>query len=317
MQHWVIGNGGMLGSSVQRQLLIGGSIYKPAFRFEWNSLSAVKVQLDAAVSEFHARTEGGKWAVYWCAGKGTMSSSSIELSQEIATINSFLGYIKVRFGKQVEDGNLFFSSSVGGVYAGTTDQVINANTEPAPLNVYGDQKLLAESMFIDFAFTNECRAVIGRLSNLYGTAQNQLKRQGLLTEICRSAILRNELNLFVGLDTVRNFLYVDDAARVIVDLIQEVASIKGGHVQQEIIASPRNYSISSVLKEFESVWGDRVVFSSSKHVDQARFPTNLAVRPRQYDSFNRFEFTPLGVGFGIILRDMLNRHQAGNLKIDV
>jgi UDP-glucose 4-epimerase len=246
-----------------------------------------------------------------------MSSSSIELSQEIATISSFLECLKVRFGNQIEDGNLFFSSSVGGVYAGSTDQVINANTEPVSVNAYGDQKLLAESMFIDFAFTNKCRAVIGRLSNLYGTAQNRTKRQGLLTEICRSAILRNELNLFVGLDTVRNFLYVDDAARVIVDLIEEVASIKGGHVQEEIIASPRNHSISSVLKEFESVWGDRVVFSSSKHIDQARFPTNLAVRPLQYDSFSSFEFTPLGVGFGIILRDMLSRHQAGNLKINV
>jgi UDP-glucose 4-epimerase len=307
----------MLGSSVQRQLMISSSIYNPPFRFEWNSPSAVMVQLDAAVSEFHARTEGGKWAVYWCAGKGTMSSSSIELSQEIATISSFLECLKVRFGNQIEDGNLFFSSSVGGVYAGSTDQVINANTEPVSVNAYGDQKLLAESMFIDFAFTNKCRAVIGRLSNLYGTAQNRTKRQGLLTEICRSAILRNELNLFVGLDTVRNFLYVDDAARVIVDLIEEVASIKGGHVQEEIIASPRNHSISSVLKEFESVWGDRVVFSSSKHIDQARFPTNLAVRPRQYDSFSSFEFTPLGVGFGIILRDMLSRHQAGNLKINV
>jgi UDP-glucose 4-epimerase len=307
----------MLGSSVQRQLTKISSVYCPPSFFEWNSPSAVTVQLDAAVSEFHARTEGGKWAVYWCAGKGTMSSSSIELSQEIATINHFLGFLRTRFGKQIEDGNLFFSSSVGGVYAGSTDQVINANTEPVSLNAYGDQKLLAESMFIDFAVTNKCRAVIGRLSNLYGTAQNQTKRQGLLTEICRSAILRNELNLFVGLDTVRNFLYVDDAARVIVDLIEEVASIKGGHVQEEIIASPRNYSISSVLKEFESVWGDRVVFSSSKHIDQARFPTNLAVRPRQYDSFNRFEFTPLGVGFGIILRDMLSRHRAGNLKIIV
>jgi hypothetical protein len=87
----------MLGSSVQRQLMISSSIYTPPFRFEWKSPSAVTGQLDVAVSEFHTRSEGSKWAIYWCAGKGTMSSSSIELSQEIATINSFLGCLKYRF----------------------------------------------------------------------------------------------------------------------------------------------------------------------------------------------------------------------------
>ena len=55
--------------------------------------------------------------------------------------------------------------------------------------------------------------MIGRFSNLYGPGQNLGKLQGLISRLALSAVTRQPINIFVPLDTIRDYVYVDDAAQ--------------------------------------------------------------------------------------------------------
>ena len=58
--------------------------------------------------------------------------------------------------------------------------------------------------------------LVGRISNLYGPGQNLAKPQGLVSQLCRAQLTRQPLSVYVSLDTMRDYLYVDDAAAMVV-----------------------------------------------------------------------------------------------------
>ena len=60
------------------------------------------------------------------------------------------------------------------------------------------------------------RAVLGRLSNVYGPGQTLGKPQGLLSQLCLADATGRPLPVFVSMDTIRDYLYAGDAARMVV-----------------------------------------------------------------------------------------------------
>ncbi len=65
--------------------------------------------------------------------------------------------------------------------------------------------------------------LVGRLSNLYGPGQDLAKPQGLISQLCRAQLTRRPLSIYVSLDTRRDYLFVDDAAAMV------VAGARRGH----------------------------------------------------------------------------------------
>ena len=90
------------------------------------------------------------------------------------------------------------------------------HTTPAPISAYGRAKLRSEEIATEFAVRTGSALLVGRLSNLYGPGQDITKPQGLISQLCRAQLTRQPLSVYVSLDTMRDYLFVDDAAAMVV-----------------------------------------------------------------------------------------------------
>jgi UDP-glucose 4-epimerase len=313
MYSWVIGRGGLLGASVEKCLRSSSTVYEPRNRFNWNDPVACAVDLQQEVEQFGQIVANKSWSIYWCAGIGTVAASEEVLRNETVILEHFLAAIKNSRGLRCDLGHLFYSSSAGGLYAGVMSLPITEQSEIAPHSSYGWQKLKNEEMFGVFACEQGVRMLLGRIANLYGPNQNRSKGQGLITTICQSYILRKPANIFVGLDTVRNYIYVDDAAQSIVRSMNAVSRQPSGSVEMKIIASKQNLTISAVLKDCQSALGSAPSIVLSRSLNQAAYPPDLRMKSVHIPNGDDYEPTPLVVGVHRVYQSLLQSHQAGQL----
>ena len=241
---WVVGATGLLGSAVCRRLA--------AQRREFRTTDVPWDDPDAAVEALAHGAEqlpDGGWEVYWCAGAGVVGSSQSELDAEVAVLEGFLG----RWEAQPElAGNGFFlASSAGGVYAGATDPPFTEHTEPAPISPYGRAKLRSEEIATAFAVRTSTALLVGRLANLYGPGQNLDKPQGLISQLCQAQLTRQPLSVYVPLDTMRDYLFVDDAAAMAVAGLGAVTP--SGRRALKVLASERPTTVGAVLGDLHRV----------------------------------------------------------------
>ena len=99
-----------------------------------------------------------------------------------------------------------------GCTPGHPEPPFTEHTEPAPISPYGRAKLRSEEIATAFAVRTSTALLVGRLANLYGPGQNLDKPQGLISQLCRAQLTRQPLSVSVPLDTMRDYLFVDDAA---------------------------------------------------------------------------------------------------------
>ena len=132
-----------------------------------------------------------------------------------------------------------------------------------PISPYGQAKLLTEQVASDFARSTGTPLLIGRIANLYGPGQNLTKPQGLISQLCRSHLIRQPLSIYVPLDTGRDYLFVDDAARLVLAGLDWV--VEQGGIQVKIMASQRSTTVAAILAELRRVSKRRpeVVLGSS------------------------------------------------------
>ena len=217
---WIIGEGGLLGSrvsmAIKSQALTAACWKGSGEKLSWGNPHHVSEQLHRAARDFAAavRERGGGWGVIWTAGAGVVGTTEDLLAAETVTWETVLGVVdRYLVSPQLGPGLVFLSSSAGGVYGNCPDQVITEQSQCSPISAYGRNKLRQESVLNVWADTHPeivCR--IGRLSNIYGPGQNLAKAQGLISHISRSLIWQVPIHLYVPLDTIRDYIYVDDCA---------------------------------------------------------------------------------------------------------
>jgi UDP-glucose 4-epimerase len=241
-----------------------------------------------------------------------MASEEV-LRNETVILEHFLAAIRNSAGLRCDLGHLFFSSSAGGLYAGASSLPITERSEIAPRSTYGLQKLKNEELLGVFARQNGVRVLLGRIANLYGPNQNRSKGQGLITAICQSHVIRKPANIFVGLDTVRNYIYVDDAAESIVRSMNAVTKDPVGSVETKIVASKQNLTISAVLKDCQAVLGSAPSIVLSRSQNQAAYPQDLRMKSVHIPDADNYEPTPLVVGVHRVYQSLLYSHRTGQL----
>jgi UDP-glucose 4-epimerase len=303
----------MLGSGVEKRLRLATNVYEPKLRFSWNEPDLFAREIEQEVHDFGKAVAGGQWSIYWCAGVGTVAASENALRNKIVNIGHFLTAVRNSPGLLSDQGSLFYSSSAGGVYAGATSLPITEQTEVVPLSAYGLQKLKNEEIFGTFGREQGVRVLLGRIANLYGPAQNRSKGQGLVTAICQSYIRRKPAQIFVGLDTVRNYIYVDDAVESIVRAMGIIADMPNGLVETKIIASNQNLTISAVLKECQMAFGSAPSVVLSRSRDLSAYPPDLRMKSMNFCDADNFESTPFVVGVHRVYQNLLKSNQAGKL----
>lgn len=239
---WVIGRG-LLGRAVLRARPDRGlDVMIP-----WEDPLQSQLALADGIARLTAHT--GPLEIYWCAGVGVTSTPASELAVEVAVFERALEMLEALPSGVRARLSIFLASSVGGAYAGSTSPPFSESTPPAPLSAYGEAKLRMESSLSAASARAGWRALIGRITNIYGAGQDLRKAQGLISALVRSNLTGQPVSLYVPLDTLRDYVYEDDCAAVIDRGMVRVASERPGTTVIKIIGTMRAVSIGALLSE--------------------------------------------------------------------
>ena len=251
---WVIGSHGLLGSALRRTLQIDGTeLFDLTQRFRWGDPAEFSSQIAVAMRGFAARARSARsWEIYWAAGVGTMHSAQTELAAETRALTELLQQIWLATELHSRPGALAFASSAGAIYSGSRDFVISERSAPAPTAAYAYEKLAQEALLHAFTGSRPNLAVLAaRFSTLYGPGQALSKPQGLLAHIARCVVRSSPVHIYVPLDTIRDYIAAEDAARDMVLALRRAARQEG--VTTQIIASETPTTISEIVSIFRRI----------------------------------------------------------------
>jgi UDP-glucose 4-epimerase len=319
---WIIGGRGLLGKAISRRL---------EFDRRWRILDAAPLPwfdegslLEAAEAEFTrllsaAADSGEGWAIFWAAGVVVTSSPQEQMDDELRVLDLLLAVFSraLRDWTDAPAGAIFYASSAGGVYAGSENPPFDERSVPAPISPYGHFKLDAERRLANFSSASGASIAIGRISNLYGPGQSLTKMQGLISHIAKAQISPAPVSVYVPLDTLRDYLYVDDCAALVVDTTfrtVEVARLGTPVVVIKNIISGQTVTISSLLGYFRTLakGHPHVILGSSA---AASFQSlDLRLRSVVWPDIDRRELMPLPAGIRATMTDILTGVQAGSAR---
>jgi UDP-glucose 4-epimerase len=235
----VVGGGGLIGSALLARLATDGV---PAAHLrvpDWQDPAGVREAFDALAATLRdGLTAGarGPWTVVWSAGRAVIPSPDAAHRAEVAAFDALLGALGRRLGGR--DGSVLLVSSAGGVYAGGDGSPFDERTPPAPRSAYGRGKVDQELLLAEAAVRHGWQARVARVANVYGPGQDPLKPQGLVTRLCRAAVLGEEVRLYVPPATSRHYLHADDAARLLARLLALPATGPGLPILRVVTAGP-------------------------------------------------------------------------------
>jgi UDP-glucose 4-epimerase len=276
---WVVGAGGLLGSSVWREL--AANAWRPSHDLRWSDSACLRQDFSRALRAFGERlaTEPGRsWAIAWCAGAGVVATSAQALEAETLGFQQFLALVAAEPELAERVGSISLSSSAGGVYGGCFVCPISEATAPQPISPYGRAKLEQEELLAAWASSQRnVNVLIARFSNLYGPAQRLHKAQGLISHASRCLIHGAPLHVYVSLDTIRDYLFVDDAAHALVAGLRRIGLEKQPPVLK-VIASENEISIGGLLGVFRQISRRRLRVIAGLHRLAALQPRRLQFR---------------------------------------
>ncbi|MDQ1482558.1 MAG: UDP-glucose 4-epimerase [Actinomycetota bacterium] len=324
---WVIGRGGLLGRSLDKALELseGGAareshpglhVWHPAEPISWLAARAGAVELRQQAREFLDAVGDRPWSVAWCAGSGITGTSANALELELDALGETLDALADAPNRR--SGAFFFASSAGGVYAGVGAPPYDESSPVRPLSAYGQAKLDGEALVTAWSRQTGTPALIGRIANIYGPGQNLAKAQGLISQICRSHLTGQPLSIYVSLDTLRDYLFAPDGARLIASGLARLRREENvrqpsapASVVTKVLASQRAITIGAVLGEMRRIFKSQpriVLGASAVSAMQAR---DLSLRSRVWPELDRRSLTPFPVGVATTRADLLRRLQRG------
>lgn len=249
---WVVGAGGLVGRHLVTALRREGWQVRTS-RVPWHDQAAASAVLAGDLTRFAEDRTGRRWLLAWCAGAGVVATSEDALAGELRVFERFVGLLGDS-AEAGEDGVVVLASSAGGLYAGSSGPPFTEDTVPAPLVPYGRTKLAMERALTDVAARTGLRAVLGRLANVYGPGQTLGKPQGLLSQLCLSDATTRPLPVFVSLDTIRDYVYVSDLARMMVRCAGLARAAPPGSATVKVLASGRPVTVGHLVGEARRVF---------------------------------------------------------------
>ncbi len=323
---WVIGSGGLLGSHVTRALRRAPRFtawQPPGGALPWGEPQALDARLGEAVRGFtEAASHHSSAALFWCAGAGVVGTSTAELAAESRTWERLLERLGAeraakRHARQA-GLSVFLASSAGGVYAGSPEGPVTETSPARALSAYGEAKLHQERVLVGWGSSRpEVSTLVARISNLYGPGQKEDKPQGLISQMSRCLIHDRPLHIYVPLDTIRDFAFVEDAAGVLVRWMERLGdeamrAERGVHVLK-ICASERATTIAGLVGVFRRLVKRPLRIVSGLHPLSGQHPRRLQFRSEVWPNEPRPDATTLLSGIDRVIRHQRALHQAGAL----
>lgn len=302
----VFGARGLLGRAVGRALTQDGRPWRTA-EVAWSTPDAAEHAVEAIESA--GAQWGDDWGVAWCAGASVTAATPVQVDAEVAAMTAIVDTLLAR---DVAPPRFFLASSAGGVFAGAADPPFTELTTPSPLAAYGHGKLRLEEQARRLAGAGT-QVLVGRISNLYGPGQNLAKDQGLVSRLIRSYLLRQPIGIYVSLDTIRDYIYVDDCAQMVLDALDLLAVRQPTEPVLKIFAAQQATTIAGLLGYSRAVLGRNVLVTlggSDLAKQQAR---DLRFRSVVWTELDRRTFTTLPDGIHATSQDLRRSLVAGLL----
>jgi UDP-glucose 4-epimerase len=323
---WVIGRGGLLGSHVAETLAQSSSWvadWRPADgALPW----AERERLDACFAKsidgfLDAASRHRAGSIFWCAGSGVIATPAAEMAAEAETWERFLTRLGSGLAQRRQPRpplNVILASSAGGIYGGAREAPLTEASPTHPLSAYGEAKLLQERTLLRWAEAQpEVSTLVARISNLYGPGQRPDKPQGLISQMSRCLIHHRPVHIYVPLDTVRDFVFVEDAARALVRwaarLDREAANAERGVHALKLCASECPTTIAGLVGVFRRLGKRQLRVVSGLHPLTGQHPQRLQFRSTVWAEETRPDATSLLVGVHRVYQHQLALAQRGEL----
>lgn len=306
MKVWVIGRGGLLGGGVENLSKRFAETFLPNEKFMWSERDQFQRQISESCELFSQQIVDSQWVIFWCAGRGTMSSNVEQMLEETKNFEAFLESVEKNISSNLlNNGLIFYASSAGGVYALSKNQPFTELTAPLPASAYGVAKLAQEDYLREFSDRLGVRILVGRISNLYGTKQDLSKNQGLISTICFSILRRQPINLFVPLETSRDYVYVADAARIIVESVK-IALTDSGLTRKylKLVVSNQNLTVGNILNIARSIVRVKPLVTVSSYAKTNQQPRSLNFKSVELLEADLFCKVGFSVGIKKVMTDL-------------
>lgn len=268
----------------------------PETRTNWQDQSSAIISLRQDCEGFFQSIGGADWSIAWCAGRSIVGSTDSEITKESELIETLFESIKICKPKNTQ-GKVFFASSAGGIYAGTSNSVITEDSKQSPISTYGLGKLAHEEIFRKYSQQLQINCFIGRITNLYGPGQDMTKSQGLISQLCKSNLSRQPLNIFVPLQTARNYLYVDDASAMIAEFVE-----RDDKFCIKIFASPQSVTVATIIRTSYEVFKRRPLISLGVNERTSLQPMSLHFKSKVKTEIDQRRFKSLSSGMDLMIR---------------
>ncbi|HEY7821450.1 MAG TPA: NAD(P)-dependent oxidoreductase [Acidimicrobiia bacterium] len=303
MRTWIIGSGGLFGSALVRASanpFVGSAI-------PWSNPGSALDALRRSLEDFVATTSG-EWCIIWAAGHATTSSSQLEADRELDLFRTFIQLLEGQ--RPLGRGVFVFTSSAGGVYAGSASPPFTSDTSPAPLGTYGKLKLEQERSAS--ALTDHLPVVTLRLSNLYGPGQDLGKLQGVISRLALAAITREPITMFVPLDTMRDYIFTNDAAQRALHWASEC--LEAQQSATRIVASGQPETLGHIIALMNDITRVRIPIASGVHASAQAQARDLRLTPDTDPVIQRLPMTSLPAGMKQVFLDIRQRHASASLS---
>lgn len=140
-----------------------------------------------------------------------------------------------------------FISSGGTVYGKQSGCPLTEDTPTNPISAYGVQKVTIEKLLYLYHYMHGLDYRVIRLANPYGPYQRPNGILGAVTTFTYKALRGEEISVFGDGSVVRDFIYIDDAVRAIIN----IAGGETGHKTFNL-GSGYGKSIRQVLEAVEN-----------------------------------------------------------------
>jgi UDP-glucose 4-epimerase len=289
---WILGHGGFLGSAVAREASAQGYKVFPQVSIPWVDPDTRSLVLNEIAKQFAVFACESEPTIIWAAGAQGVESSQGGISTELDSFHDFVNVISRVHG--LHGSTVAIVSSAGGVYSGSPEPPFNSASPVNAINQYGLNKIAIEEIAAT-RLSENFRVQIARVTNLYGPWPGL--RQGLINRLCTAAATREALQIYVPLDTVRDYIYVDDAAQLLLlELDFARSSRPATQLSASLIGSSENSSIGSVIDTVTHVTHRKVPVTMARLAATQLQARDLRMNPSWIERELPFAPMPLAQG---------------------
>jgi UDP-glucose 4-epimerase len=291
---WILGRGGFFGSSLAQEAIKHRYSLFPQIAIPWKSPDQRLLALEEAAEEFRVFTATAHKppTIVWAAGSEGVRASQ---SQEVSEYEAFLDFVAAISGVEALHGaSVVVVSSAGGVLGGSPSPPFNCRSPVKAINQYGANKIAIEEDAVNILGSN-FQVHIARITNLYGPWPGP--RQGLINRLCTAAATREALQIYVPLDTVRDYIYVSDAAKLLLLELTLIDSVLTGGLEHiSLIGSGEHNSIGTVINTISHVSRRKIPVSMAQLEETQLQPRDLRMHPSWVE--RGIDFEPLSLSQG-------------------